>query len=75
MNFNLQNDTQTSLTIGTDLSGDSTLLMYMRKVIHDFSGNEYTNIITACKICEYVGDAQDVTKTFNNNSGATTAAT
>lgn len=69
MNFNLQDDTQTSLTIGTDLSGDSTLLMYMRKVIHDFSGNEYTNIVSACKICEYVGDAHNVTKTFKNNEG------
>lgn len=77
MNFNLQNDTQTSLTVGTDLSGDSTLMMYMRKVIHDFSGNEYTNIVTGCKICEYVGDATNVTKTFANSgdSGEPTAAT
>lgn len=42
----------TQLNIFTNLKGDSSLFVYLRKVTHVFSGTEYTNGIVASKICE-----------------------
>lgn len=40
------------LPIFTNISGDSSLFVYIRQVTHVFTGDSYTNNIVASKICE-----------------------
>lgn len=48
----IMNGSDTQLDVFTNLKGDSSLFVYLRKVTHVFSGTEYVNGIVASKICE-----------------------
>lgn len=48
----ITNGSDTQLDVFTNLKGDSSLFVYLRKVTHVFSGTEYVNGIVASKICE-----------------------
>lgn len=53
INIGDMNDgTDSQLPMFTNLSGDSSLFVYIRKVTHVFSGDSYINNIIASKICE-----------------------
>lgn len=51
-----QGGTDMQLPIFTNLSGDSSLFVYIRQVTHVFKGDTYINNIIASKICESVSD-------------------
>lgn len=51
-----QDGTDMQLPIFTNLSGDSSLFVYIRQVTHVFRGDTYINNIIASKICESVSD-------------------
>ena len=48
----LYNGGDSQLNIFSNLSGDNSLYVYVKKVSHIFRGSEYVNGIVASKICE-----------------------
>ena len=49
---NMMEGGESQMNIFSNLRGDSSLFVYLRKVTHVFSGTEYVNGIVASKICE-----------------------
>jgi hypothetical protein len=46
------------LPIHTDMIGSNNIYAYVKQVTHKFEGNNYTNVMYCCKVCEYAPDSK-----------------
>lgn len=49
------------LPLHTDLIGSNSIYAYVKQVTHKFEGNNYTNVMYCCKVCEYAPDSKPYT--------------